>query len=167
MPPTFKAIPAPSLAKAKFPRLIYLSDFLSTDTLITTEQILDLSVEEAKMLITAKPLVMDLKNKYDAKQAEKPQEPHEQNAEKVTVLSERTKSLNKLAVLWVNYNQTQRNSKSDDMKWFIDEHAESVGLSYITVNELDIYRRHIEPMSLIKIKRQGDLFQNQEPEKNS
>jgi len=135
-----RQFPAPSLAKAKFPRLIYLSDFLSTDTLITTEQILDLSVEEAKMLITAKPLVMDLKNRYDAKQAEKPQEPHEQNAEKVTVLSERTESLNKLAVLWVNYNQTQRISKSDDMKWFIDEHAESVGLSYITVNE---FKRHL------------------------
>ena len=135
-----RQFPAPSLAKAKFPRLIYLSDFLSTDTLITTEQIVDLSVEEAKMLITAKPLVMDLKNRYDAKQAEKPQEPHEQNAEKVTVLSERTESLNKLAVLWVNYNQTQRISKSDDMKWFIDEHAESVGLSYITVNE---FKRHL------------------------
>ena len=67
----------------------------------------------------------------------KTQEP---NGAAVEVLSEETRALNRLAELWVAYNQNQRISKNDDMKWFIGENAKAVGLSYVTVNE---FKRHL------------------------
>jgi hypothetical protein len=55
-------------------------------------------------------------------------------------VSERTMALNKLAVLWVTYNQTARISRADGMGWFIQEHATELGLSYVTVGE---FKRHL------------------------
>lgn len=52
------------LAEQKFPRLISLAEFVSKDSVKITEQILNLSVEEAKMLIEAKPLIEDFKDSY-------------------------------------------------------------------------------------------------------
>ncbi len=54
--------------------------------------------------------------------------------------SERTDALNKLAVMWVKYNQSQRISKHDDAKWFVDKYAKAVGLDYLSVSE---FKKHL------------------------
>ena len=67
-------------------------------------------------------------------------EKSEPNSESVKVVSDRTEALNKLAVLWVKYNQTQRISKEDDMEWFISEYVNAVGLEYLTVSA---FKKHL------------------------
>jgi hypothetical protein len=56
-------------------------------------------------------------------------------------VSERTEKLNRLAVMWVKYNQTERISKDDDMGWFLNEHAPEIGITGgVSVSE---FKRHL------------------------
>lgn len=75
-------------------------------------------------------------------------EKEESRNETVKMLSERTKALNKLAVLWVEYNQTQRISKSDGMEWFISENTKAVGLEYLTIAE---FKKHLPKAHKAKV----------------
>jgi hypothetical protein len=77
---------------------------------------------------------------YDLELATIGKEKQRASGETVKVISERTAALNKLAILWVRYNQKGRISKHDDMEWFINENAQAVGLSYVSVNE---FKKHL------------------------
>jgi hypothetical protein len=56
------------------------------------------------------------------------------------IISERTEALNKLAVLWVKYNQMERISKNEGKQWFLEEYCKELGLPYVSVDE---FNRHL------------------------
>ena len=84
------------------------------------------------------------------------------------VISERTEKLNRLSVMWAQYNQTDRISKGDDMKWFIETYAAQIGI-YVTVDE---FKRHLPKARKVQVidydkKARRYIPKNSQLKKNS
>lgn len=67
-------------------------------------------------------------------------EKQESNGEIVKKYPPRIERLNKLAVMWADYNQNSRISKAANMAWFLDTYAEEVVLGPVFVAE---FKKHL------------------------
>lgn len=57
--------------------------------------------------------------------------------EAVNVVSEKIEKVNRLAVMWAQYNHEELRSKKDGMEWFLGEYAPKVGLLFVSVDQFE------------------------------